>query len=114
MYLIFVPSKDINLKNKQIHVINKIQIRSSNRLSPERWENPEYYRQRGRRYCKSRYKVPLRRRSRLKLTIMTKKEEYRKETGRTPYCWTKDGDYICSGSYNDGYVKWLEKKLTIK
>jgi hypothetical protein len=44
---------------------------------------------------------------------MDLKKKYTEETGEKPYCWTKSGMYVKSGSYSDGYVKWLEKQLLI-
>jgi len=44
---------------------------------------------------------------------MDLKKKYTQETGEKPYCWTKSGMYVKSGSYSDGYVKWLEKQLLI-
>jgi transposase-like protein len=44
---------------------------------------------------------------------MDLKKKYTEETGGKPYCLTKSGMYVKSGSYSDGYVKWLEKQLLI-
>jgi hypothetical protein len=44
---------------------------------------------------------------------MDLKKKYTEETGEKPYCLTKSGMYVKSGSYSDGYVKWLEKQLLI-
>ena len=44
---------------------------------------------------------------------MDLKKKYTEDTGEKPYCWTKSGMYVKSGSYSDGYVKWLEKQLLI-
>jgi len=38
-------------------------------------------------------------------------KKYQTETKRNPYCWNAKGEYVRSGSYNDDYVKWLEKQL---
>lgn len=39
------------------------------------------------------------------------KEFYTNETKGNPYCWNKEGEYVRSGSYTDGYVRWLEGKF---
>ena len=45
---------------------------------------------------------------------MDLKQKYREEKNTEPYCWTKSGQYVKSGSYSDGYVKWLEQELVKK
>ena len=41
------------------------------------------------------------------------KQKYREELNKDPYCQTKTGAYVKSGSYSDDYVKWLEKQFAI-
>lgn len=41
------------------------------------------------------------------------KQKYREKLNKEPYCQTKAGAYVKSGSYSDDYVKWLEKQLSI-
>ncbi len=41
------------------------------------------------------------------------KQKYREELNKEPYCQTKTGAYVKSGTYSDEYVKWLEKQLSI-
>ncbi len=40
------------------------------------------------------------------------KEEYIKQTGKSPYVFNKKGELICNFSYADGYVLWLESQLS--
>jgi len=41
---------------------------------------------------------------------MDLKEQYKKETGKSPYCRDRNGQFIASSfSYDDKYVKWLEQ-----
>lgn len=44
---------------------------------------------------------------------MDYKNKYTEETNRKPFCWNEKGEYIQSGSYSDGYVKWLEEQLKL-
>ena len=41
------------------------------------------------------------------------KNKYEEETKQNPYCWNESGQYVRSGSYSDGYVKWLEEQLRL-
>jgi hypothetical protein len=40
------------------------------------------------------------------------KEQYQKQTDKSPYVYNKRGELIGNFSYTDGYVLWLESKLS--